>query len=112
MSHDLRDGSGSNKAKVCGTRRRTQGVRRNRGIGRVKIELLPAKAERATTSGESDRLHIEDASVECRSRLDIANGKNEVVNAVNLHGDSWKWLVLMAPFPVWASVTGSSPGVE
>jgi hypothetical protein len=87
MSHDLRDGSGSNKAKVCGAGRWTQGVRRNRGIGLVQVELVAAKAERATTAGESDRLHIQHASVECNRRLDIANGKNKVVNAINLHGD-------------------------
>ena len=61
----------------------------------MEIELLAAEAERATTAGESDRLHMQNAGVECGSRLDIAYSKNEVVNAVNLHGDLWMSLGLI-----------------
>jgi hypothetical protein len=52
----------------------------------MEIELLVPETESATTSCESDRLHMENASVERTSRLDIADGKNEVVKAVNGHG--------------------------
>lgn len=65
-------------------------VRRNRGIGWMEIEFLMAEAKRTTTARENDRLHMQNAGVKLRSRIDIADGKNEMVNAVDLHGDLWR----------------------
>jgi len=51
----------------------------------MKIKLLATEAECLSVFGEGNRLHAENARVKCTSRFDVANSKNKVVKAVDLH---------------------------
>ena len=64
-----------------------QSVWRDRGGGRMEINLLVAETERAASFCESENLHVKNAGVKYTSRFDIADGKNEVVKTINGHGE-------------------------
>ena len=52
----------------------------------MEVELLVAETKGAPTFREGNRLHVQNTRVKRAGRFDIADGKNEVVNVVNLHG--------------------------
>src|SRR5262249_412192 len=85
LGHDLSDGRGGDEAEVGGPRGGPGRVGRVGGRRRVDVELLAPEAERAPPGAEADRLHPEDALVERDRRLDVADGQDQVVQAIDLH---------------------------
>jgi hypothetical protein len=52
----------------------------------VEVELLLAETKRPPASREGHNLHLQNTRVKRARRFDIADGKNEMVKALNLHG--------------------------
>lgn len=51
----------------------------------MQIQFLVAEAECSSPTRERDRVHLEHPGIERTRRFDIANGEDEVIEAVNVH---------------------------
>jgi hypothetical protein len=87
MSDNFDNGCRGDEAQVCRTGGRMQSVWRDRGGGRMQINLLVAETESTASFCESDELHVKNTGVKYTSRFDIADCKNKVVKAINGHGE-------------------------
>jgi 8-oxo-dGTP pyrophosphatase MutT (NUDIX family) len=69
----------------------------------VQVELVGAEAEGAAVGAEGDRLHAEHADIEVDGLVDVGNGEDQMVNAVDDHRCAWRcWRTHAASVPEWS----------
>ncbi|KAG0751414.1 hypothetical protein G6F24_014347 [Rhizopus arrhizus] len=71
------------QAQIGTARRGLRGVRLQRCTGRVQVDLLLAELQRSAAGAETHDLHAKHALIEVTAALDVGNGEDQMVEAVD-----------------------------
>ena len=85
MGNHLSDGDGGGEAQIGGTGRRIGGFRLEFVTDLMQIDLLITEAQRPPPTAKGDGLHPQHALVKSTGSLNIGDGQDKVVEAVNMH---------------------------